>query len=102
MAASTKALPDPRSSALFAQRLRQRILRGAYARGEQLPTERALALEARLGRGSIREALRILETEGLVQTHAGRHGGTVVSCPSDGLLLQQIDAYAKTHGVPVQ
>lgn len=87
---------------MLADRLRRHILRGRYVRGDQLPTERELASESRLGRGSIREALRILETQGLVRTHAGRHGGSVVSRPSDGLLAQQIDSYARTHGLSLQ
>jgi DNA-binding FadR family transcriptional regulator len=93
---------EPKSSAMFAERLRRHILQGQYVRGDQLPTERELAAEARLGRGSIREALRILETQGLVQTHAGRHGGSIVSRPSDPLLAQQIDSYARTRGMSLQ
>ena len=86
---------------MLADRLRRHILRGQYTPGELLPTERALASEADLGRGSVREALRILETQGLVQTHAGRHGGSVVTRPSDVLLGQQIDSYAKTRELPL-
>jgi GntR family transcriptional regulator, transcriptional repressor for pyruvate dehydrogenase complex len=85
---------------MLADRLRRHILRGQYMPGELLPTERALALEGQIGRGSVREALRILETQGLVRTHAGRHGGSVVTRPSDVLLAQQIDSYAKTRELP--
>jgi len=95
-------IPEPKSSEMFAGRLRRHILRGQYVRGDQLPTERELAADARLGRGSIREALRILEAQGLVQTHAGRHGGSIVSRPSDRLFAQQIDSYTKTHGLSLQ
>ena len=90
------------ASEVLAKRLRRNILRGHYVQGDQLPTERELASKAQLGRGSIREALRILEAEGLVQTHAGRHGGSVVSRPSDHLFAQQIDSYARTHGLSLQ
>jgi DNA-binding FadR family transcriptional regulator len=91
----------PKSSEMLADRLRRHILRGRYIPGELLPTERALALEGRLGRGSVREALRILETQGLVRTHAGRHGGSIVTRPTDVLLAQQIDSYAKTRELPL-
>ena len=97
-----RMIPEVRSSETLAERLRRDILRGQFLRGEQLPTERELASESRLGRGSIREALRILEAQGLVQTHAGRHGGSVVSRPSDQLVARQIDSYAKTRGLPLQ
>src|SRR2546425_10575475 len=90
---------EPRSSERFAERLRRHILRGQYVRGDVLPTERELASEARLGRGSIREALRILETQGLVRTHAGRPRGSIVSRPSDPLLSEQSNSYALTHGL---
>src|SRR4030095_7597922 len=95
-------LPETRSSEMFAQRVRQHILRGQYVHGDQLPTERELASESRLGRGSIREALRILEAQGFVQTLARRHGGTIASRPSDDLLAQQIASYAKTHALSLQ
>jgi DNA-binding FadR family transcriptional regulator len=49
----------------------------------------------------VREALRILETRGLVRTRAGRYGGTVVAKPSDELLGSQIHSFAKVHGVPL-
>ena len=98
---SNSATLVPKSSEVVADRLRRHILRGQYVPGDLLPTERDLAAESRLGRGSIREALRILETQGLVRTHAGRHGGSVVSRPSERLLAQQIDSYAKTHELPL-
>ena len=90
------------ASEMLAERLRRHILRGQYEQGDQLPTERELASEAQLGRGSIREALRILEAQGLVQTLAGRHGGSIVSRPSDDLVAQQIDSYAKTRALSLR
>jgi DNA-binding FadR family transcriptional regulator len=90
------------ASEMLAERLRRHILRGQYVQGDQLPTERELASEAQLGRGSIREALRILEAQGLVQTLAGRHGGSIVSRPSDHLLAQQIDSYAKARALSLR
>ena len=86
---------------MFADKLRRNILCGQFAPGDLLPTERDLAVDAKLGRGSIREALRILETQGLVRTHAGRHGGSMVTRPSDELLAQQIDSYARTRAMPL-
>jgi DNA-binding FadR family transcriptional regulator len=55
----------------------------------------------RTGRGSVREALRILETQGLVRTHAGRPRRIGRHAPSDVLLAQQIDSYAKTRELPL-
>jgi GntR family transcriptional repressor for pyruvate dehydrogenase complex len=50
---------------------------GRLEPGEKLPTERALAEEFTVGRSSIREALRMLETDGVIES-AGR-GVFVVS-----------------------
>lgn len=86
---------------MFADRLRRNILRRQYMPGDVLPTERDLAAGAHLGRGSVREALRILEAQGLVRTRAGRHGGSVVTQPSDEQLARQIDSFAKTRGLPL-
>jgi DNA-binding GntR family transcriptional regulator len=57
--------------------LRERILSGRYAPGATLAQER-VAAELGIGRTPTREALRILEQEGLVEVE-GRRGARVVS-----------------------
>jgi GntR family transcriptional regulator len=58
------------------QELRQAILRGAYRPGSQLPTEAELGALLGASRTVVREALRILEEDGLISR---RHGiGTFV------------------------
>jgi GntR family transcriptional regulator, transcriptional repressor for pyruvate dehydrogenase complex len=49
--------------------------------GTALPPERELAELLRIGRGTTREALRILETFGVVEMRTGRYGGPVVRKP---------------------
>ncbi len=53
-------------------RLRDAILRGDYQPGERLESERKLAEQMGVGRGSIREALKQLDQLGLLDI---RHGG---------------------------
>jgi len=53
--------------------LRAEILRGALAPGLRLPPERELALSLGTNRTTLREALRTLEAEGLVEARHG-HG----------------------------
>ena len=91
----------PKSCDVLAQKLQQAILSGNYAPGAPLPTERELVRTTGLSRGSIREALRILEAQGLVSTRAGRYGGSVVSRPTDALLDQHINLFARANGVPL-
>lgn len=92
----------PKSCDVLAERLQEQILAGAYTAGAALPTERELVLATGLSRGSVREALRILEAQGLVRTRAGRYGGSVVSRPTDALLASHINLFAKGHGVSLR
>lgn len=89
----------PKSSDVLAEQLQKGILDGGYVPGSPLPTERELVAATGLSRGSIREALRILEAQGLVSTRAGRYGGTVVSRPSDEFLDLHINVFAKSNSV---
>lgn len=81
-----------RVAELVAAELRRRILDREY---EELPTQDALAQEFHVSYPSLREAFRILETEGLVTVRRGTQGGAVVHQPSSqslaymlGLLLE--------------
>jgi DNA-binding FadR family transcriptional regulator len=49
------------------------------ASGTMLPPEVAMAAQYKVGRATLREALRVLEVQGLVQIKAGPAGGPVVS-----------------------
>lgn len=91
----------PKSSDVLAERLKQEILSDAYQPGAMLPTERDLVSATGLSRGSVREALRILETQGLVATRAGRYGGTTVAKPTDDHLANHINMYARGRSVPL-
>lgn len=64
--------------------LRERILSGRYAPGDSLGQER-IAAELGTGRTPTREALRILEQEGLVDVD-GRRGARVVAADRDRLV----------------
>lgn len=85
----------PKASDLLAQRLRDQILSGAFAVGDLLPTERELVRETGLGRSSVREALRILENQGLIVTRAGRNGGSVVQRPARGTVEDSISLFIR-------
>ncbi len=89
----------PKSCEVLAQRLQSEILSGLFPPGSALPTERELVLASGISRGSVREALRILEAQGLVRTKAGRYGGSVVSQPTDALLANHIQLFAKGRSV---
>ncbi|MGH7399453.1 MAG: FadR/GntR family transcriptional regulator, partial [Candidatus Rokuibacteriota bacterium] len=75
--------PDPHAPHRIFERVLQEfrlaIARGKIGPGKRLPSERALADQFRVSRGSVREAVRILELFGLVTVRRGREGGVVTT-----------------------
>jgi len=67
----------------LANLLRDNILSGAIEPGASLAPERTLVEQTGLSRATVREALRILETEGLVVSRPGRNGGARVQRVND-------------------
>jgi GntR family transcriptional repressor for pyruvate dehydrogenase complex len=61
---------------IVAERLEKSILEGQFSEGDKLPSEEQLAVQLRVGRRSVREALKVLETKGLVEVQKGV--GTIV------------------------
>jgi GntR family transcriptional repressor for pyruvate dehydrogenase complex len=59
-------------------RLRRLITLGEFLPGERLPSERALAEAFQVSRLTVREALRTLQGEGVVESRRGNAGGAVV------------------------
>ena len=55
-----------------ADRIRTLILDGTFPQGQPLPSERVLTEQFGVSRGSIRDAFRMLETIGLIETQHGR------------------------------
>jgi GntR family transcriptional repressor for pyruvate dehydrogenase complex len=59
-------------------RLKELIFDGTFKPGQRLPSEGSLARLFRVGRQSIREALRVLELSGFITIRAGVRGGPVI------------------------
>lgn len=68
-----------RVSHRVADQIRNLILEGKLKPGDKLPSERELSKVVGVGRLSLREGLRILESSGILQTRYGVHSGTYVS-----------------------
>lgn len=91
----------PKAADIIAQALREQILRGAVAPGEMLPSETALMGRFGVSRPSLREALRVLEAEGLVTIVRGPHGGAKAQLPDPSLAARQIGLIMQLEGIPV-
>lgn len=85
----------PKAADVLAGTLREQILDGRLREGMQLPNERELAAQAGLSRASVREALRILEVEGLIATRTGRSGGSEVVRPGISTLERSIGIFIR-------
>lgn len=68
-------------SHLLAADLRRQILTGQLSADQQLPPEAELTARLRVSRETLREALRILESQQLIEIRRGRGGGAVVRMP---------------------
>jgi DNA-binding FadR family transcriptional regulator len=75
----------PKAAELVAKRIRGQIVRGEIAAGDALPTESELMKEFGVSRPTLREALRILESESLISVHRGSRGGARVRVPQIGV-----------------
>src|SRR5690606_5978662 len=85
---------------LLADVLREMIVSGELPIGSHLPAERDLVDITGLGRGSVREAVRILESEGLLSPKTpGRYGVSIVQNVSDKTVHRQLKLFI--HGTSI-
>ena len=85
----------PKTGEVVAERLRRQIARGELTIGQRLPPEDELTTVFGIARTTLREALRILESQGLLEIRRGRTGGPVVTMP-------KIDSLAEGLAVTLQ
>jgi len=71
----------PKMAELVARQLRRQIVRGELTEGEALPSEAALMTRFGVSRPTLREAFRVLESEGLINVRRGARGGARVQTP---------------------
>ncbi|MGD9701009.1 MAG: FadR/GntR family transcriptional regulator [Acidimicrobiia bacterium] len=67
---------------IIADQLRQQIVSGELQEGQRLPPEDELTTQFGIARTTLREALRVLESQGLIAIRRGRGGGPIVTHPN--------------------
>lgn len=80
-------------SNLIADDLRHRIARDRLKPGDRLPNERALVEQYDCSKGTVREALKVLEVNGLVKMQTGPNGGAEVQAVSVDSSIEQLRTY---------
>lgn len=89
------AIRPPKTGELVARRLRRMIVEGELKEGDSLPYEAALVEHFGVSRPTLREAVRVLESEGLVELRRGSRTGARVTFPG-------AEAVAKPAGLQLQ
>ena len=88
----------PKAAMLVAQRIVRDAMRAGVQPGELLAPERTMLETYQTGRGTLREALRLLEFQGVISLKPGPRGGPVLQSPdaahlgSTLILLMQLQS----------
>lgn len=85
----------PKTGEVIASQLRRQIADGRLRPGDSLPPENRLAENFGVSRPTLREALRVLESQGLLVTQQGSRSGIRVQTP-------RTDALAVTAGMVLE
>ncbi len=91
----------PHLAELIADDLRNKILTGELSDGDSLPRQEDLLATYGVSKPSLREALRILESEGLVSVRRGKVGGAVVHRPGVQTVAYSVGLVLQSQGVQV-
>src|SRR5580693_8419617 len=75
------------------QQIQQSILQGTLKPGDQLPSERELAVKFGVSRTAVREAVKTLHEKGLVEPFSGR--GTFITNGTSQAVTQSINLMMK-------
>ena len=88
----------PKTAEIVANQIRKGILTGELQTGDRLPPEAQLMVQFDTSRPTIREALRILEFQGLIVIARGAKGGAQVRQVDAGMLTQATGLMLQAKG----
>jgi DNA-binding FadR family transcriptional regulator len=92
----------PKTAELVARRVRRAIVMGELRTGDSLPSEGQLLEDFQVSRPTIREAIRILESEGLISVSRGARGGARVAAPDSDVVARAAGIALQTRGATIQ
>lgn len=79
-----------RASDGIIHQIKESIFAGDLRPGHALPSEKELAEQFGVSRITVRDALRVLESQGLIQIKVGARGGAFVAAPSTGPVSESL------------
>lgn len=92
------AAKRPKAAEVVASELRRQIVTGRLKPGDKLQSESVLQAEFEISRPTMREALRLLESESLISISRGKYGGARVSSVDLGALSRQVGVFLQIKG----
>ena len=93
------ALRVRKTAELVAESIRGQIVRGELTEGDSLPAEADLTEQFGISRPTLREALRILESEALITVSRGARAGAQVHRPSREVAARYVGLILQADGV---
>ena len=97
---ASSALRPKKAAMLVAQRIVHDALRENRKPGDLLVPERTMVEKYGAGRGTVREALRLLEVQGVISLKPGPHGGPVLRTPDGSHLASTFVLLMQLQGAP--
>ena len=98
-AAFSPAAEPSRSSDRVAQAILRRIQNEGWTVGARVGSEADLIAEHGVSRNVVRQAISMLENQGVVRVQAGRGGGVVVAEPETSPFSRALELYLTARGV---
>jgi DNA-binding FadR family transcriptional regulator len=99
--ANAAAVRMPKTAELVARQIRNAIIRGEIPHGASLPAEAHLIAEFEVSRPTVREAVRILESEGVLRVARGARGGALVLRPSYEMVARATGITLQAQGTTI-
>ncbi|WP_414900235.1 FadR/GntR family transcriptional regulator [Sphingomonas flavalba] len=91
-------LSPPKAASRIAHSIRSDIANGRLKTGDRLPPERALMEQFKVSRPTLREAMRLLETESLIEIARGQAGGARVRALDIAVTARQVGIFLQIEG----
>jgi DNA-binding FadR family transcriptional regulator len=102
VATNIERIRIPKVAEVVAQTLRRRIVTGEYEPGQLLPPEGELMVSFDVARTTIRDAFRVLESEGLLEVRRGGGGGGRVRAPGVGFVSSYAALLLQSRGATLE
>jgi len=89
---------SPKAASRIANSLRREIVTGVLHAGDKLLPERVLQEQFQVSRPTLREAMRLLESESLIKISRGQHGGARVQKLDVSVTARQVGMFLQMEG----